>query len=163
MRIVAVMHEVVEVFVEYADVHLAVALLGQRDDFVLGELHGAGFVDVDMARVDTDDALVLVEHRVDGGGVGLGAARQEEHLGVGQSAGLADALLGTLGELVEAIGGGSGVIPPHEVLHHLGMGTIVVVAFEGYHLSLRFSFLAFFSICRSSRWGSQLPKTLLTS
>ena len=93
MILVAVVHIVVEILVECRCFHLPV-LVWDGDDFVLCELHGAGLMHVDMAAAYADHTLILVKHRVDGCGVGLCAACQEEYLRVGQSAGFADAAFG---------------------------------------------------------------------
>ena len=61
MVAVAVVHEVVKIVVERAGLHLAV-FVGDGDDLMFRKLYGTSFVYVDMARTDTDDALVLVEH-----------------------------------------------------------------------------------------------------
>ena len=45
---VAVVHEVVQILVQHAGLHLAVGV-GDGDNLVLGELDGTGLVDVDMA------------------------------------------------------------------------------------------------------------------
>ena len=129
MILVAVVHIVVQVLVEHAGLHLAEGI-SDGDDLMLGELDGTGLVDVDMTRAHTDDTLVLIEHRVDGGSVGLGTSRQEEYLRVGHANGLADAVLGALGELVEAIGCGLGIVITHQVFQHFRMGPVVVVAIE---------------------------------
>ena len=74
MVAVAVVIEVVEILVKRLGLHLA-QCVGDGDDFVLRKLDGTSLVDVDMTRADADDALILIEHGVDGGGVGLRAAR----------------------------------------------------------------------------------------
>jgi hypothetical protein len=90
-------------------------------------------MDVDMARTHTDDTFILIEHRVDGGGIGLGASCEEEYLGIGQSAGLTDLLLGPLRKFVEAIGRRLGTVIPDEIVKNLLTSPVVVIAFEGYH------------------------------
>ena len=111
---IAVVVVVVEVTIENRGGKLAVAGVREGDDFVLGELDGTGFVDVDVAGGDAEDAFVLIEHGVDGGGVGLGAASEEEDLGVGEATGLADEGTGTVGILVEAVGDGTGGVVAHK-------------------------------------------------
>ena len=104
---------------------------------MLGELDGACLVDVDMAGAHTEDALILIEHGVNGGGVGLCAASEEEDLGIGQSAGLTDEVAGLFGELVEAVGRGTGIVVTHKGVENKGMGAVGVVAGEGRHGFLR--------------------------
>ena len=101
--LIAVVHVVIEVFVECGGFHLSVGV-GDGDDLMLRELHGSGLMDVDMTTAHTDNTFILVEHRVDGGGIGLGATCQEEDLGIGHAAGFADTVLGPFAELVEAVG-----------------------------------------------------------
>ena len=97
---------------------------------MLRKLDGTSLVDVDMTRADADDALVLVEHGVDGGGVGLRAARQEEYLRVGHADSLADTVLGTVAELIKTVGRGLGTIVLHKLFEHLRVRPVVVVAFK---------------------------------
>ena len=129
MGIVAIVHEVVQVFVERLGFHLPV-VVSDGDDFVFRKFYGTSLVDIDMSTSDTDDTLVLVEHGVDGGGIGLCATRQEKYLGIGHADSLADTLLGTLRELVEAIRCGLLIIVLDEILQHFRMGTIVIVTFK---------------------------------
>ena len=109
---VAVVHVVIEVFVECGGRHLPVRI-GDGDDLVLCEFHRSRLMDIDMATGHADHALILVKHRVDGGGVGLGTSRQEENLCIGQAAGFADAVLGPLAELIEAVRRWLGIIVFH--------------------------------------------------
>ena len=132
MVFVAVVHIVIKVFVEYLGFQFTIGV-GQSDDLVLSELHGTGLMNVDMAAAHADDTLILVEHRVDGRGIGLGAAREEENLGIGQTASLTDKVLGLLREFVEAIGCRLRIVMPDEVVNHLLTGTVVIVTFERDH------------------------------
>ena len=132
MVFIAVVHVVVEIFVERGGFHLPVGV-GNGDDLMFRELHGAGFMDIDMAAAHTDNTFILVEHRVDGGGIGLGAARQEEDLGIGHAAGFADTVLGPFAELVEAVGRRLGVVVFHQIVDYLLTGTVVVITFKGKH------------------------------
>ena len=94
------------------------------------ELHRTSLMHVDVSRTDADDALILIEHRVDGCGVGLCTARQEEDLGVGHAAGFTDAGLGSVTEFVEAIGCWLGAVVFHKVVKHFLTSSVVVVTFE---------------------------------
>ena len=97
---------------------------------MLGELHGTCFVNVDMAAANAYHSLILIQHRVDGSGIGLCASREEENLCVGQSAGFAYEVFGAFREFVEAIGGGVGVVVLYEVLQHQRVRTVVVITFK---------------------------------
>ena len=132
MVFIAVVHVVVEIFVERGGFHLPVGV-GNGDDLMLGELHSASLMDIDMAAAHTDDTLILVEHRVYGGGIGLGAARQEEYLGIGYAAGFTDTVLGPFAELIEAVGRRLGIVVFNQIVNHLLTGTVVVITFKGKH------------------------------
>ena len=93
-------------------------------------LDGTGLVNGDVARIDGNDRLVAAQHAVDDGGVGLRSANEEEHVGPVTLAGHPDFLLRTFAVDVEAVGECLLTVRFHEVLHHLRMGTVVVVAFE---------------------------------
>ena len=98
---------------------------------MLRELDGSCLMDIDVTRPHTNDSLVLIEHRVDGGGVGLGASGEEEYLRIGQSASLTDSGFGAFGELVETVGRGLGGVIPYEIVKNLLTGPVVIVAFKG--------------------------------
>ena len=87
-------------------------------------------MDIDMTAAHTDDTLILIKHRVDGGGVGLGTTGEEENLGIGQAASLADAVLGTLAEGIETIGRGFGTVVSDQIVEHLLAGSVIIVAFK---------------------------------
>ena len=127
--LVSVVHIVVEVFFEHCRLHLSIGI-GEGDDLMLRKLHGTRLMDIDMTTAHTDDALVLIEHRVDGGGVGLGTAGEEENLGIGQPASLTDAVLGSLTEFVETVGCGFGIVVFHQVVEHLLTSPVIIVTFE---------------------------------
>ena len=74
--------------------------------------------------------IYCVAPKLDQSDLGLGAACQEEYLGVGQSASHADTLLGALAELVETVGCGFGVVVSDEVLQHFWMCPVVIITFE---------------------------------
>ena len=130
MILVAVVHIVVEIFVERRSLHLAIGIR-DGDDLMLRKLDGSCLMDIDVTRPHTDNSLVLIKHRVDGGGVGLGASGEEEYLRIGQSASLTDSGFGAFGELVEAIRRRFGVVIPYEMVENLLAGPVVIVAFKG--------------------------------
>ena len=129
MVLIAVVHVIVEVFVECGGFHLPVSI-GDGDDLMFRELHGSGLMDVDMTTAHTNHTLVLVKHRVDGGGIGLGATRQEENLGIGHATGFTDTVFGTFTELVETVGCRLGIVVFHQIVHHLLAGTVVIITFK---------------------------------
>ena len=71
---------------------------------MLRKLYGTCLMNIDVTCADTNNALVLIKHRVDGGGIGLRTSSEKEYLCIGQSADLTDMLLGTFREIIEAIG-----------------------------------------------------------
>ena len=97
---------------------------------MIRELHGTSLVHVDMTAADTDNTLILIEHRIDGSGIGLRTSRQEKDLRIRQTTGLADTSLGTFRELVEAIWCRPRIVILHEVVDHLLTGSIVIITFE---------------------------------
>ena len=129
MVAVAVVAEIVQILVEPLGGHLA-HHVGNSDNFVLGKLDGPRLMDIDMAGANTDDAFVLIEHGVDGGGIGLRTTRQKEYLCIGHANGLTDKLLGTFRELVEPVRRRFGIVVAYQILEHLRMGTVVIVAFK---------------------------------
>ena len=94
------------------------------------KLYGSSLVDVDVTAAHTDHTLILVEHGVNGGGVGLRAARQEEYLGIGQTARLTDTVLGSFRELIKAVGRGLGTIMSDQMVEHLLAGSVIIVTFK---------------------------------
>ena len=127
--LVAVVHIVVEILVECLGFHLTI-IIGNGYDFVLGELYSTSLVYVDMTAANTNHTLVLIQHRVDGGGIGLGTASQKENLGIRQSAGYADALFGTFAKLIKTIRGWFGIVVFNQVLQNFWMSPVVVVTFK---------------------------------
>ena len=97
---------------------------------MLGELYSTSLVYVDMTAANTNHTLVLIQHRVDGGGIGLGTASQKENLGIRQSAGYADALFGTFAKLIKTIRGWFGIVVFNQVLQNFWMSPVVVVTFK---------------------------------
>ena len=97
---------------------------------MLRKLHGTRLMNIDMTAAHADDTLILIEHGVDGGGVGLGTTGEEENLGIGQPASLTDAVLGSLAERVETIGGGFSIVMFYQVVEHLLASPVVIVTFE---------------------------------
>ena len=96
--------ETTEIVLKLRRRHLAI-VRGQGEHLVAVSLDGARLVYVDMARFHGHHALVGAQHRVDDGGVGLGAADEEENLGFGTLAGPTNFLTCRLAPFVVAIGG----------------------------------------------------------
>ena len=130
MVAVAIVLIVIEITVEDCGLEFAVTIVGQCDNLMLGELDGTSFMNVDMTGTDTENAFILIEHGVDGGGVGLRSAGKEENLSIGQTDGLTNKVLGVVGVGIEAVGGGTGVIMTDKGVEYKWMSAVVVVAFE---------------------------------
>ena len=79
---VTVGHEVVEVFLQHTGFHLTV-VVRKGDNLVFRKLYSTRLVYVDMSCAHTDDALILIEHRVDCSGIGLRTSCEEEYLRIG--------------------------------------------------------------------------------
>ena len=102
----------------------------QADDTMAAGLDGACLMYVDVARVGTDDGFAGGEQRVDDGGVGLCAAREEVNIGIGAAARLANLAPCTFTPFVEAIGEARQRVGIDEVLQHFRMCTVVIIAFK---------------------------------
>ena len=94
-------------------------------------LDGPSLVDVDVGCRRRHHALMGAQQRVDDHGIGLCAADEEEHIGFGAFAGLAYLFLGLLAPCVEAIGEVGVVVGLYQSAQHVGVRTVVVVAFKG--------------------------------
>ena len=82
MILVTIVHIVVEILIERLCFHFSV-IVGNGDNLMLGKLNGTSLVYIDMTTTYADNSLVLIQHRVDGGSIGLGATCKEEYLGIG--------------------------------------------------------------------------------
>ena len=98
-----------------------------------GVFHGAGLVYGDVAGGGRHHALVVPEHRGDDGGIGLGAAGEEEYLGAGATAGFADAGFGRCGKNIGPVTGFLLQISSYQALQDEGMGAFIVVTGKGKH------------------------------
>ena len=87
----------------------------------------------DMASLGSNDALVRREQHVDHRRVGLRAAYQQKHVGIGSLAGLANKLLGTLGMRIGAVAGLRLHIGVDERLQHCRMCTVGIVVVKREH------------------------------
>ena len=117
---------------QVGSVHLP--LVGREgDDFMSAALDGTALMDADVSGLDTDDSFHGWKKTVNDGGVGLRAPDKEEHVSRLVLAGMADLGLGLFRPFVEAVGEALDAVGLHEVLQHLGVCSVVVVAFEGYH------------------------------
>ena len=121
------------IVVELGGIELA-RVMGERDHLVAGRLDGAGLVHVRMAGINGDDALVRGEHGVDHGLVGLRAADEEPHVGVGRLACFADPALGIFAGRVAAVSGERRVVGPRETVEDLGAGPIGIIVSERQHV-----------------------------
>ena len=127
--IVAVVVEIVQILLECLGFHLAVNV-GQGDNLVFGKLDCTCLMHIDMSGIDSYHSLVLIEQRVDDGGVGLCTAREEEDVGFGILARQFDFLLGHVGKDVKAIGCSLLVIGFQQSFQHFLVCSIAVVILE---------------------------------
>lgn len=109
--------------------HLAL-VAGQHEDLVPRGFDRPGLVDVDMPRIGRQHPFVTPQQSVDDRGVGLGAADQEVHLGLRNSAGLADEFPGVFRMGIAAVPRTLLEIGLGEAAHHFGMRPFHVVAVE---------------------------------
>ena len=97
------------------------------------KLDGARLVASDMAGLGGKDALVGREQHVDHRRVGLRAAHQKKHVGIGGLTGLANKVLGTLGVRIGAVAGLRLHIGVDERLQHRRMGAVGIVVVKREH------------------------------
>ena len=88
-----------------------------------------------MPGLSRDYGCVMGEHCVDHSGIGLGAAYQQEHIGLGSAGCLAYLLYGGFGKTVFAVSGFLNKVGFREAAEYLGMGPLDVIAGEGNHIS----------------------------
>ena len=123
-RLVAV--EPLQEGAEFPGIHLP-RVRGDGQDLVAAELDGAGFMDRDVSRFRSDNALVAAQHRVDDRGVGLGPADKEEYVRRGAAGRGADSFPGLAAEAVVAVAGLLFEVRFHERLQDGRMGAFVVI------------------------------------
>ena len=120
--------------------HLAL-VLGHRQYLVTARLNGTCLVEGNVPRVRRQNALIGAEETADDGGVGLGAAYQKFHLGVGAVAGGADFVLGLSAVGVLTVADGLFQVGVQKPLEDGRMRAFEIVAVEvehGRHLSFYF-------------------------
>ena len=98
-----------------------------------GIFHGAGLMYGDVPGLGGHDALIVPEHGGDDGGVGLGAAGKQVHIGPGAGTGFADTGTGSSGITVFAVPGLLVQVRALKGLQDGRMGTLGVVAGKGNH------------------------------
>lgn len=124
--------ETVDVSGDVGGIETAV-MAGERDDFVAPGLNGSGLMHVDMARIGTDDALIITEQGIDYGAVGLRAALEEKDFSAVYAAKAEDEVAGRGAIRIVAIAGGVLKIGAHERFHYGGVTACHIVAVEVYH------------------------------
>ena len=112
--------------------HLAL-VAGDGEHLVAAKLDGARLVAGDVASLGSNDALVRREQHVDHRRVGLRAAHQQKHVGIGGLAGLANKLLGTLGMCIGSVAGLRLHVGVDERLQHCRMCTVGIVVVKREH------------------------------
>ena len=126
---------------------------GQSDDLVAGGLDGSCLMAVDVSADGGQDALPRTQNGGDDRGVGLGAAHQEVDIRLRCLAHGLYPLPCRLAVFVLAVAHSLDHIRLVELLHHIGMGTLQIVAVEIDHGSFSFIFYLYtFSII--SQWGA---------
>lgn len=127
------------VFVEHLDivlkvlgVHLAL-VAGNGEHLVAAKLDSARLMAGDVASLSSNDALVRREQHVDHRRVGLRAAHQKKHVGVGRLTDLADKLLGTLGVRIGTVAGLRLHVGVDERLQHCRMCAVGIVVVKREH------------------------------
>ena len=98
-------------------------------------LNGSRLVNGDMPGLGRDHGGVMGEHCVDHSGIGLGAAYQQEHIGLWSAGRFAYLLYSGSREAVFAVSGFLNKVGFREAAEYLGMGPLDVIASEGNHIS----------------------------
>ena len=132
MLVALVFVEHLDIVLEILGVHLAL-VAGDGEHLVAAKLDGARLVASDMAGLGGNDALVGREQHVNHRRVGLRAAHQQEHVGIGGLTGLANQLLGTLGVRIGTVAGLRLHVGIDERLQHCRMSTVGIVVVEREH------------------------------
>ena len=114
----------------FAGEHFPV-VAGNGQNLVAGILDGPGFMDGNVARLCGDNALPALQEAADDGLVGLGAACQEEHAGIGTAARAGDFFTGRSGIFVGSIAGLRNEVGFGQPFQDARMGALRVVANEG--------------------------------
>ena len=112
--------------------HLAL-VAGDGEHLVAAKLDGARLVAGDVTSLSSNDALVGRKQHVDHRRVGLRAAHQKKHVGIGGLTGLANKVLGTLGVRIGAVAGLRLHIGVDERLQHRRMGAVGIVVVKREH------------------------------
>ena len=112
--------------------HLAL-VAGDGEHLVTAKLDGARLVAGDVAGLGSNDALVRREQHVNHRRVGLRAAHQKKHVGIGSLTGLADKLLGTLGMRIGTVAGLRLHIGVDKRLQHRRMCAVGIVVVKREH------------------------------
>ena len=103
-----------------------------------------------MARLRRHNALIVPQHGGNDGGIGLGAAGKQVHIGPGTAAGRLDFFAGRCGEDVFPVAGFLLEIGGHQALQNAGMGALRVITSKGNHR---------FAISSTGQWSE--PKISL--
>ena len=112
--------------------HLAL-VAGDGEHLVAAKLDGARLVASDVASLGSNDALVGRKQHINHRRVGLRAAHQKKHVGIGGLAGLANKLLGTLGVHIGTIAGLRLHVGVDERLQHCRMCAVGIVVVKREH------------------------------
>ena len=123
------MHIIVKILVECLGLHLAQSIRN-RNNLVLSKFDGTSLMNINMTRTNADNTLILIEHGVNGGSIGLCTASQKEYLRIGHADSFADTLFGTFREFVEAIRCRLGIIILDKIGQHLRVCPVIIVTFE---------------------------------
>ena len=110
-------------------------MLREGEHLMPRHLHGTRLMNVDMSGVGCQDPFIELQHRVDDHHIGLSTANQEEHFSIRTLTSLDDLFAGSLTKLVKTVTGSEFLIRIYQVLQHLGMHTVVIVALERNHFS----------------------------
>ena len=90
-------------------------------------LNGAGLVDVDVAVLGAQHALIGFQQSCDDGGIGLGAAHEKVYRRVGTAHGVPDERARPVTVGVKAVAAGLLIVGFGQSGEHLGMGALRII------------------------------------
>ena len=132
MLVALVFVEHLDIVLEVLGVHLAL-VAGDGEHLVAAKLDGARLVAGDVASLGSNDALVGRKQHVNHRRVGLRAAHQKKHVGIGGLAGLANKLLGALGMCIGTVAGLRLHVGIDERLQHRRVCAVGIIVVEREH------------------------------
>ena len=97
------------------------------------KLDGSRLVDINMARFNTQNPFIGIQHSIDDSGIGLSATYKKEHVGIRLAACIADFCFSRCAVIIQAVSRSPIIVGLDQPLEDGLMAAIVVIAFERNH------------------------------